>query len=322
MFRHAGALFALVALVSISAPARSAPTEQRRSADALFDEGSALLKAGKLGEACSKLAESHSIEPAIGTLGLLAYCHEQSGLLATAMREYGEVAELAHLAAQAGREKVARERVAALSSQVTRLAIALSEPAEELEVFLDARRLGASELGASTPVDAGSFELKVSGKGREPWSQSLVIPADGSTLRVVVPRLKPTPPAQVVAALPPAPPPPPAEPPGLRRPAVWASFGVGALGVAVGSYFGMSAVAARSDANPHCQGNSCDQMGVDARQRGIDRARISTIAFAVGAVGAATGVVLILTERREEPRQRAAVSALPGGAAVSWERRF
>lgn len=315
-------MFALVALLSIAGPARSASAEPRPSADELFDEGTALLKAGKLAEACGKLAESHNIEPAIGTLGLLAYCHEQSGLLATAMREYGEVAELAHLAAQAGREKVARERVAALSSQVTRLAVALSEPADELEVYLDARRLGATELDASTPVDAGSFELKVSGKGREPWSQSLVIPADGSTLRVVVPRLKPTAPAKVVAAPPLAPALPPVEPHGLRRPAVWASFGTGALGVAVGSYFGLSAVAARSDANPHCQGNSCDQIGVDARQRGIDRARISTIAFAVGALGAATGAVLILTERREEPRQRAAVSVLLGGAAVSWERRF
>jgi hypothetical protein len=278
-----------------------------------------LLKQGKLEEACGKLAESQSVEPAIGTLGLLAYCHEQSGKLATAMREYGEVAELAHLASQAEREKVARERVAELATRVTRLAVALSEPTGEIEVYLDARRLGASELGASTPVDPGSFELRVTAKGFEPWQQALTIPADGSTLRVVVPRLvrvapvAPTPKEQ-------QPLPPPER--GLRRPAAWASLGVGALGFAVGGYFGVSAMAARSDAKPHCDGNRCDQVGVDARERAIDRARFSTIGFAVGAVGAATGAILLFTDRPEQPRQRASVTPLPGGAAFSWERRF
>ena len=60
-----------------------------RTADALFNEGTALLKAGKLDEACGKLAESQSTEPAIGTLGLLAYCHEQSGKLDCAARRCG-----------------------------------------------------------------------------------------------------------------------------------------------------------------------------------------------------------------------------------------
>jgi len=317
MFRYASALLTLALALSICGPAHA---EAPRSADALFAEGTALLKAGKLDEACAKLAESQSVEPAIGTLGLLAYCHEQSGKLATAMREYGEVAELAHLANQADREKVARERVAALAPRVTRLAVALSEPADELEVYLDTRRLGASELGTSSPVDPGSFELRVTGKGFEPWRQALTIPADGSTLRVVVPRLVRVPAA--AAAPPKAQAAPPPADKGLRRPAAWASLGVGALGFAVGGYFGLSAIAARSDAKPHCDGNRCDQVGVDARERAIDRARISTIGFALGAVGAATGAVLLFTERSERLRQQASVTVLPGGAALNWERRF
>jgi hypothetical protein len=317
MFRLASALFTLAVALSIACPAAA---EGARSADALFNEGAALLKAGKLEEACGKLAESQSVEPAIGTLGLLAYCHEQSGKLATAMREYGEVAELAHLASQAEREKVARERVAELAPRVTRLAVALSEPNDEVEVYLDARRLGASELGASTPVDPGSFELRVSAKGFEPWQQALTIPADGSTLRVVVPRLARV--APVVATVPKPQAPSPSPERGLRRPAAWASLGVGALGFAVGGYFGLSAITARADAKPHCDGNRCDQTGVDARERAIDRARFSTIGFAVGAVGAATGAILLFTDRPEQPRQRASVTPLPGGVAFSWERRF
>ena len=317
MSRLASALFTLALALSIACPAAA---EGARSADALFTEGAALLKAGKLEEACSKLAESQSVEPAIGTLGLLAYCHEQSGKLATAMREYGEVAELARLASQAERERVARERAAALGPRVTRLSVALSEPADELEVYLDTRRLDAKELEAAMPVDAGSLELRVSGKGFETWQQALTIPADGSTLRVIVPRLTRTPsPAPQVT---PAPAPAPRPEHGLRRPAAWASFGVGAVGFAVGGYFGLSAIAARSDAKPHCAGNRCDQVGVDARERAIDRARFSTIGFAVGAVGAATGAILLFTDRSEQPRQRASVTPLAGGAALNWERRF
>jgi hypothetical protein len=320
MFRHARALFALALVLVISGAARA---EAPRSADALFDEGSGLLKAGRIEEACVKLAESQSVEPAIGTLGLLAYCHEQLGKLATAMREYGEVAELAHLASQGAREKVARERVAALASRVTRLSIALSERSDGLEVYLDARRLGESELGASTPVDSGTFELQARAKGFDSWRQSLTIPADGSTLRVVVPRLQRTAAAAVVAvASKPTTTPVTRRDAAPRRPAVWVSVGVCVAGLAVGSAFGLSAMAARSDADPHCQGNRCDQAGVDARDRAIDRARVSTIAFGVAAVGAAAGAILILTERREVPRQQAALSVVPGGAAVSWERRF
>lgn len=293
-------------------------TSAAPSADTLFNEGTALLKAGKTDEACQKLAESQRIEPAIGTLGLLAFCHEQSGKLATALREYSEVAELSRLAGQPPREKVARERVTELSRRVTRLSIQLSQPADEVVVTLDARRLEASELGVATPIDAGSAELRIAGPGLEPWSQTLAIPADGSTLRVVAPRLAPRPAPQPVA-LAPAPLADRTSP--LRRRAMWASFAVGGLGLAVGSYFGLSAISARSDSKPHCQGNSCDQAGVDARDRALDRARWSTVGFTVAAIGAGAGVVLLLTEH-SAAEQTARLGASPGGANLTWERRF
>jgi hypothetical protein len=318
MLRHARACCALAAALSICAPARA---DEPPSADALFDEGAALLKAGKVEQACVELAASQQVEPAIGTLGLLAYCHEQSGKLATAMREYGEVAELAHLASQAEREKVARERVAELSARVVKLSIVLSEPADALEVYLDERRLSIDEL-AALPVDPGSVALRVSGRGLEPWRQTLSIPNDGSLLRVIVPPLQraaaPAPTRARQAAL------PSAREDTWRRPALWASVGLGAVGVGVGvgSYFGLSALAARDEAAPHCHANRCDQTGVDARARAIGRARLSTLGFALGAVGLAAGGVLILTGRGEEPEQRTALSLSPDGAALSWERRF
>lgn len=319
MFRPALALLTVAAVVSVSAlgHAQAAP-----SADSLFNEGSALLKAGKVEEACGKLAESQSLEPAIGTLGLLAYCHEQSGKLATAMREYGEVAELAHLASQAAREKVAREKVAELSGRVTRLSVVLTDPPAGLEAHLNTRLLSASELGASTPVDPGTAELRIAAPGMEPWTQPLSIPADGSTLRLVVPRLTPVKAAapEPVLAKPATAPPP--EQDRFRRPAMWTSFGAGALGLVVGGAFGLSAMSAHADSNSHCEGNVCDQTGVDARSRALSRARVSTISFAAGAVLGATGLVLLLTDHSHDRAQQAALRAVPGGASLSWEGRF
>jgi len=319
MFRPALALLTVTAVVCASAlgHAQAAP-----SADSLFDEGSALLKAGKVEEACGKLAQSQSLEPAIGTLGLLAYCHEQSGKLATAMREYGQVAELAHLASQATREKVAREKVTELSGRVTRLSVVLTEPPVGVEALLDGRRLDATELRASMPVDPGAVELRISAPGMEPWTQPLDVPADGSTLRVVVPRLNPlkaAEPAPLVSKPAPAPQPEPAR---FRRPAMWTSFGAGGVGLLMGGAFGLSAMSAQADSNSHCDGNVCDQNGVDSRSRALSRARVSTISFAAGAVFGATGLVLLLTEHSHERAQQAAVRAVPGGASVTWEGRF
>jgi hypothetical protein len=319
MFRPALALLTGVAAVCLASLAvAQAPAEP--SADALFDEGSSLLKEGKTEQACLKLAESQAIEPAIGTLGLLAFCHEQSGKLATAWREYGQVAELARIAGQAPREKVARERSAELAQRVTRLAVQLSQPEDEVRVWLDARRLEPIELSAPTPIDAGSYDLRVEAPGLRPWSQRISVPADGSTLRVVVPRLQPREaPSEAVSPTPARP--EPRRGTSLRRGATWASFALGGVGAAAGGYFGLTAMSARSDARPHCEGNVCDQAGVDARERALDRARLSTVAFTVAAIGISAGVVLLLTEEHE-PQQTATLAATPGGASLSWERRF
>jgi hypothetical protein len=307
------------ALCLAQVPNSTAPTTSAASADALFQEGSALLKAGTTEAACDKLAESQRVEPAIGTLGLLAFCHEQSGKLGTALREYAEVAELARLAGQAPRERVARERITELSNKVSRLAVQLSQPASEVDVSLDGRRLEPQELASPLPLDAGTYEVRVSGAGFKPWTQSLTVLADGSTVRLIAPRLErlSASPAPVAAA----PEPVAVGTHPLRRKAMWASFALGGAGAVVGTYFGLSAMSARSDSRPHCQGNTCDQTGVDARERALERAGVSTVAFTIAAVGAGAGLVLLLTDH-STAEQRATLRLTPGAAALHWERRF
>src|SRR5688572_3592069 len=90
------------------------------TAEALFREGTALLDEKKFAEACPKLAESHRLDPATGTLLALAFCHEGEGRLASAWAEFAEVAGRAREEGRTDRELVAREHAANLEPRLAR----------------------------------------------------------------------------------------------------------------------------------------------------------------------------------------------------------
>jgi tetratricopeptide (TPR) repeat protein len=93
------------------------------TAQALFDQGRALMKAKNYAEACPKLAESQRLDPGIGTQFHLADCYENQGKLASAWATFLEVASLAAASNQPDREKAAKNRAARLESRLPRLTI-------------------------------------------------------------------------------------------------------------------------------------------------------------------------------------------------------
>ena len=90
---HTAAAAAAALALTLTSDA-SAQERDPAAAQALFDQGQALVNAGKPEEACPKLAESYRLDPGIGTQFHLAACHELEGRIASAWAEFLEVASV------------------------------------------------------------------------------------------------------------------------------------------------------------------------------------------------------------------------------------
>jgi hypothetical protein len=96
--------------------------------------------------------------------------------------------------------------------------------------------------------------------------------------------------------------------------------GVGVVGLAVGSIFGVLAFSKESQARQSCPDTDCaTREGVDLHDQARTEAAVSTIGFAGGAVLVAAGLVLVLTS----PSTRAPASSQlrlrlqPGGLRLA-----
>jgi hypothetical protein len=318
---------ALSALLAYAAPAL-AQGDSAAVAEKLFREGAAALKHGEVERACGLLGQSNTLDPAIGTLGLLALCHERQGRIATAVVEYRTVASLARSANQPERAQIGAARAEELAPKVSHLELSIPDHPRGMSVVVGGKLLDETDLKAPLALDPGAVVVQISAVGFESRTETALIAPDGSTTALLVPELTPLPSAQ------PAPAPVFAAPPTPHRaapaanaepavsPATWVALGTGAAGIAVGGFFGALALSNNAQASHHCVGNECDAIGVSLRSTALHRATASTVAFAVGGVALGASVVLYVTREREAPRVTADVRATPNGGLLSLGGSF
>jgi hypothetical protein len=329
-----GVLRASLALASSAwaATARGDPDENQRAA-ALFDEGRRLVERGQVSEACPKFAESQRVDPGIGTQLWLADCYESVGQTASAWMTFKEAAAEAALHKD-GREKVGRERAAALESKLSRMMIVVSDraAAQGLEVKRDGMTVALAEWGTGVPLDPGEHTLAVSAPGRQPWSTTVQLAARPETLQVTVPPLEPVSPDAELRS----PPAPPAltlvagAPPRSSEPVPHAGHtvrvievtlaGAGVVGLGVGTFFSIDAKSTYDASNRggHCSaGNQCDATGQADRADARSKAAVATVAMGTGAAFVVGGALLYWLS----PRTRTfVVTAGPehGGASARF----
>jgi hypothetical protein len=295
-------------LASVSPGARAqAIDETRARADTLFREGQSLVTAGQIAAGCSKLEESQRVDPKLGRLLNVAYCHEQLGRTATAWSEYNQAAALALQTKQAERESFARDRAATLSRKLSFVQLDLAATPDLSAVTIDGKSVDHDQWALPFPIDPGTHTLSLAAPGRRARDQPLVIDAPG-TLRVVTDALEPLPagpavaPATVVPA--PAAGPEPAAPSpeapakatsaGGDRTLGWIVGGTAVAALGVGTGFGFYAMSLRNQADPECPGKLCTPHGKSLIDDASTAATVATIAFIVGAVGVGAGTWLLL----------------------------
>lgn len=329
-------LAGVAAMVTSSASAQ--PTaDNSTQAQRLFDEGLALMKAGKYAEACPKLQQSQGLDPAMGTQYRLAECYRDAGLTGSAWVLFTEVAEQARKAGRADRESQARAGADALKPRLPMMTVTLAPAIAALpgfELKRDGEPIAASDFNRKAPVDPGAHTVVATATRKKPWQQTVRI-LEGGAIEVRVPALDDdataTTPAVVppVAAHPPAVPvvaPPPVIAPPETLPVEGPSPGrtprivgvvvgvVGLAGVGVGAAMGVTARSQWNDALTHCQGGDktkCDAQGIALGSDTSRSATISTAGFIVGGAGIAAGLILILTAPSKKAAPRAGLQVTP-----------
>jgi hypothetical protein len=300
------------------------------SATALFYEARNLMQKGNFRDACPKLEESLRLDYGIGTEFNLSDCYEHVGKTASAWSGFLNVASQAKTQNQTQREKVARDRAKALEPKLPKLIIEVPSPPPGVEVKRDGVLVGSAAWGTAVPVDPGPHLVVATAPNKQPWETN-VSATEANTTRVTVPRELPnaavaapvlpspaakpalvvvTPPAhtaQRANASEPAPantmtdfPAPIVERGNTQRTLGWVASGVGLVGLGVGAGFGLSSLAKRRESNDHCNGNLCDQAGVDLRDDAIRSGNVSTVATIGGGVALVSGILLLVTAPSSE----------------------
>jgi hypothetical protein len=287
------------------------------TAEALFQQGRALLDAGRVSEACPKLAESHRLEPATGALIALAVCHETEGKLASAWAEFMEARGRARREGQSEREQLALDRAAALQNRVSLLTIQVPEETVQLqgiEIVLDGVALRRSAWNTAVTIDGGEHRLEVSAPGHRPFQTIFEVRRENDRARVSVPPLEAQPRNERPKGAPLA---TETSRSGRLSTLSWMGIGTAGAGVAalgVGGYFLATALGQRSDSEGQCDGDQCSPAGVDSREDAVHNGNLATLFAIGGGVLVATGATLFFVGRSSSSEE---TPALQAGAGVT-----
>jgi hypothetical protein len=299
--RGAVVVFALAGASLFAFPAAAQSGGESATAQALFDQARTLMDSGHAEEACPKFEESQRLDPGSGTLLNLARCYEQTGRLASAWSKYLETVAAAKNVGNSGREAEARARADALKPRLSNLSVT---PAPELrnvqglEITRDGAPVGSAQWGLPIPADEGEHKLAAKAPGYRPWETVVVVKGEGSTATAEVPMLVQAP--ETTGATPGGTPGEIQEPGkhglGTQRIVAIATAGVGVVGLAVGTIFGVKSMSDHDEAAKYCSGSLCtDPRGVTAGNDAHSAGNVATIAMIAGGVCVAGGAVLWFT---------------------------
>ncbi|MBS2013729.1 MAG: tetratricopeptide repeat protein [Deltaproteobacteria bacterium] len=291
-----------VAILCSGGAARADVSTPEERATKLFEKGRALAREGRCGEAVPVLLESVREAASIGAMLNLGNCYETLGKTATAHRQFKRAEETA-IARGDPRSAEAHSRAEALAPTLSTIRISVADASEpQLALRLDDETIPSQRWGVAFPVDPGSHVLEMSSPRRGRTLETIVVRGGGDRAAFVVPTLVSGPPR--AAAVDDAP------HGDTQRLIGYGVGGAGAIGVVVGSVFGILSIARHGDVVDRCPTyptcSAADRANIDADNRSAQSAGdVSTVAFVVGGALLVGGAILVLTapNARRETRQ-------------------
>jgi hypothetical protein len=341
-------------LCSQTAHAQDASAAETAAARSLAVEGLKLAQAGNCGEAVAKLERAEKLYHSAVVASRLGECYVSQGrlvegteILRKVLREPLPADPQPNLlkALEKAQRTLdsARPRIAGLTIKVAAV--------EQLSVRIDGNPLAVALLETEIPSDPGEHSIEASAPGfLKVATRVSVTDAEKKTVTLTLTRdpnavssaAKVAPleaaPEQVAAgpervAREPRPPvttaPPPPAPP--NRTGAYLAFGVGAVGIGVGSVLGIMTMQEREELKGTCPADVCPPAEQDALDSARRLGTLSTVAFGVGGAGLVLGTVLFFTaspsttDRAAAPaRRHAGLSLLragvgPGSVQLSGE---
>jgi hypothetical protein len=298
----------------LTAVARPAFAEGDQTvARSLFDSAMKAMKEGKPSDdVCAQLAESHRLDPAIGTHFYWAECLEKTGKIASAWGHYVDVAEEARAAKLEDHSKFARERADALKMRLSKIIVVISDELKAtagLQVKRDGVVLGPATLGTPLPTDPGKHVFSVSAPGKRTWETTVTVSdqGEGATITVAIPTLQPEPTVGPVGtagagagtSVTGAPGSGSADAGtawGGRHTAGVVLGGLGLLGAGIGAAFGADASGKHDASKLECPSRvGCSARAIELEDGAKGSAAVSTGALIAGGAALAGGVVLFLS---------------------------
>lgn len=284
------------------------------TADKLFRQGQERLAAGDYAVACLKLADSYSLDPTLGTLLNLAFCHEKQGRLYTSFVEYRAAEKQALRSEQHERAAFAKKSAEEIETKLPRARVELSGGASAKRIWIGTEPTSGGGPTPASEMEGGAIDPNKPDFAVAPGPQTIVVETtNGEKLtkevsipdiagRVTVLKFTPKPmaatrplPAAGNTAETPKPPPPVEDHGSGQRLLGGVVGGVGVLGLAAGSYFGIATFSKKDDAASHCDATGCDAQGLSDGDTAHTYATISTILIPISAIAIGVGAYLFFT---------------------------
>ncbi len=302
----------------MTSPARAQipPERDPMMAETLYQSGKELLTAGRAAEACPKLAESHRLDPAGGTVLLLGLCYQQAHQWASAWVALNEAVSLARKDSREDREKRAREVLAVVEAKMSRLTLQIDPRTHALagvQLRRDGREIPPAAWDTPLPIDPGTHTIEVQAPGHQPWRTTITVGDDRSSPAVAVPPLVATPVAAASVSVAPVVPPVVEARRSPWHSAALAAGVTGVVAVGVGTFFGVRTLSRAHDANERCPEAACNDRGAVSDSQGAARdARLSNLGFGLGAFALGGAVIMYMVGRSDTTTARTALRLTPG----------